>query len=176
MKKKFGVIILMVVLFLSSTHTNATTYIEDADWTEGHHEIYADDSYNEIWMYNDCTLDIMGGEICRLATYDTTVTNWYDGSIDTLWARENSVVNIYGGQLAGEGLFASGSSMINLYAYDVILDEDTYMLTGYYYYNDEYFTMDVQGPDVFSHVKVVPEPITIMLLTIGGLLLRRKKA
>jgi len=34
----------------------------DTVWESGHHEIFDGNIYSEIWMYNDCTLDIFGGD------------------------------------------------------------------------------------------------------------------
>jgi hypothetical protein len=173
MKKRLIKGILAILFLCVVCVLKADTYIEDVHWTEGHHEIYAEDSYNEIWMHNDCTLDIFGGDIYRLAAYDTTVTNWYNGSMDTLWARENSVVNIYGGQLGDIG--AAEQSIINLYAYDTVLDNTAYILSGRYYSNNNFFTIDVHNTEVYAHINIVPEPVTLLFLGFGGLVIRKRK-
>jgi len=156
----------------------------DTTWTTGHHEINIGETYGEIWMYNDCTLDILGGDISRLAAYDTTVTNWYDGTMVALWAKENSVVNIYGGRLVyydgrrGD-MWADGQSVINLYAYDIThtTTGDHYgfgRLTGKYYLNDSPFGFDLYSSETYSHINIVPEPATFILLALGGMFLRKK--
>jgi hypothetical protein len=121
----------------------------DTVWESGHHEINDGDLYGEIWMHNDCTLDILGGDIYRLAAYDTTITDWYDGIMDTLWANEACIVNIYGGNLEDD-LAATDNSIINLYAYDVEITQsggwwDDGQVTGKYYSNDEPFNFDLWG-------------------------------
>jgi len=151
----FLLIPLLVCLFLRNVQA-------DTVWESGHHEINDGDVYGEIWMYNDCTLDILGGEVSRLAAYDVTVTDWFGGQMLILWARDDSIVNIYGGTLGD--LWAAENSLINLYAYDVI-----YHPTGGYYNlgwiegryldNDLYFEFDLAGPDTFSHMNVVPQPL-----------------
>jgi len=50
--------IMLVPMLLEVCPVNADTV-----WTSGHHEIIDGDIYGEIWMYNDCTLDILGGDI-----------------------------------------------------------------------------------------------------------------
>jgi hypothetical protein len=146
-------------------------------WTSGHHEIYDGNVYGEIWMYNDCTLDIFGGDIYRLAVYDTTITDWYDGSMDVLWVNNNSIVNMYEGSL-GE-LAAIDNGLINLYAHDV-----THTTTGgfyqhgqvmgKYYSDDAQFCFDLCNQEAYSHINIVPEPATFLLLSLGILGIRRK--
>ncbi len=151
----------------------------DTIWTEGHHEINEGDEYWEISMYNDCTLDILGGDIYRLAAYDTTITNWYDGTMDTLWAKENSIVNIYGGQLSF--LAAYDSSTVNLYAYDVIHTTtggfyNQGQVIGKYLFNEADFCFDLLGgQQTLVHLNIVPEPSAFILLASGGFLLRKRK-
>jgi hypothetical protein len=149
----------------------------DTVWESGHHEINDGDLYGEIWMHNDCTLDILGGDIFRLAAYDTTVTDWYDGVMDVLWARGDSIINIYGGGITL--LSAIDSSIVNLYAYDVIhtytggiYDEGQVM--GKYLLDDTAFCFDLPNSGTFSHINVIPEPTTLVLLGLGFLALRKR--
>lgn len=39
-------------------------------WTSGHYEIVDGNSYGELDIYNDVTVDIFGGTIGRLAAFD----------------------------------------------------------------------------------------------------------
>jgi len=149
----------------------------DTVWTSGHYEIVDGDLYGEIWMHNDCTLDIFGGEIGRLAAYDITLTNWYDGQMDTLWARDNSIVNIFGGSL--DGLWAAENSRVNLFAYDVVVMDtggrfDQGYVTGKFYSNDEPFYFDI-SQDTYLHINTIPEPATLFLLGLGSLIVLKKK-
>ena len=149
----------------------------DTIWLSGHHEIVNGDIYGEIWMYNDCTLDILGGDIYRLAVYDTTVTDWFSGEMTALWTRNDSIVNIYGGDLAH--LWADDNSEVYIYAYDVIHHPtgghfDRGWVEGKYIDNDSYFAFDLGGLDSFSHINVVPEPSTILFIVLGGFLVRRR--
>lgn len=149
----------------------------DTDWYSGHHEIFNGDVYSEIWMYNDCTLDIFGGDIYRLAAYGTTFTNWYDGQMNTLWARDDSTVNIYGGGL--DILAAAENSSVNLYAYDVIITTTGGVynfgyVMGKYYTNNDPFYFDI-AKDAHLHINIIPEPTTLLLLSLGCLLLRKKR-
>jgi len=147
----------------------------DTVWISGHHEIVDGDVYGEIWMYNDCTLDILGGEIFRLAAYDTTFTDWFAGQMGTLWAEGGSIVNIYGGDLGD--LWATDNSSVILYAYDVTHTTkggywDDGQVYGKYYLDDSPFSFDLYR-DAYSHITIIPEPATILLFGLGGLMLRK---
>jgi hypothetical protein len=166
MKTKVFLILVVTVLI------GACPAQADTVWLSGHHEIIDSDIYGEIWMYNDCTLDILGGDIYRLAVYDTTVTNWYGGEMVTLWAHDESIVNIYGGQLGD--VWAAENSYVYLYAYDVTLDDVEYILSGRYYSSNNFFSIDVHNQDIYSHIFVIPEPATFLLLILGGLLIKRR--
>lgn len=190
MKTK-AIITILILLVL------AFPAVSDAGWTEGHHEIYPGDNYGELEIYNDVTLDIFGGEIYQLYTFDTTLTNWYDGQITYLISREQSIINICGGEALngigadGNGIFNLYSSLsipgislhenslLNLYAYDVIYHTTGGMwndgwIEGYYLIDNTYFVSDIAG-DSFSHINIVPEPTTILLLGLGSLLVIRKR-
>lgn len=138
----------------------------DTIWESGHHEINDGDVYGEIWMYNDCTLDIWGGDIYRLAAHDATVTNWYDGTMITLWVNNNSIVNIYGGSLGK--LAAIDNGLIYLYAYDVMhTTTGGYygfgQVMGKFYSDDSAFYFDLMTPETYQHIHIVPEPISAII-------------
>ncbi len=144
-------------------------------WTSGHHEIFDGEVHGEIYIYNDVTLDILGGDIGRLTAYDTTVTNWYDGTMIRLWTRDNSIVNIYGGSL--DFLWSAENSFVNLYAYDAIVMNtggwyDQGYVTGKFFSNDEPFYFDL-SQDSYLHINIVPEPASIFLLSLGYMFLRK---
>jgi hypothetical protein len=166
------------ILTILAVVTFSCTYpIQAQVWTSGHHIISSGDEYWEIYMYNDCILDIFGGDIARLAAYDTTVTNWYDGQMYTLWTRDDSIVNIYGGDL--DILWAAESSRVNIFAYDVAVMPtggryNQGYATGYFYSNDEPFYFDI-SQDTYLHINVIPEPATFLLLGLGSLWIVKKK-
>ena len=150
----------------------------DVVWTEGYHEINTGDIIHEhVSIYNDVHLNIYGGGCGYLETFNTTITNWYNGEINYLLTNDNSIVNIYGGEL-DIGLGASNNSQINLYAYDVVYHPtgghwDVGWLEGKYLLTDRYFDFDLWGQETYSHIDIVPEPATLFLLGLGGLLLRK---
>lgn len=149
----------------------------DTIWTEGYHEINDGDVYFEIYIYNDVTLDVLGGDIYKLETFDTTLTEWYAGEMDRLYVHDNSTANIFGGTLYT--LEATQNSVVNIHAYDVIYDPlgggyGEGWLEGTYYSDNSEFGFSLFSQDTYLHVNIIPEPSTILLLGLGGLLLRKR--
>jgi hypothetical protein len=143
----------------------------DTVWTEGYHKINAGEVYGEVWIQNDVKLDIFGGNISQLGALNNTITNWYGGQMGYLLTRHNSIVNIFGGKLNFLVPYEE-NSQINLYAYNVTLNELTRIVEGNYYKDDSHFSFMLNNSKAYSHITVVPEPSTLFLLGIGCLFLR----
>ena len=172
MKTKIGTIIISLILFFNCP-SNAVIF------TEGYHQMIPGEVYGESSIYNDVRLDIYGGDIAYLWTFNDTITNWYEGEMGYFVTHDNSIANILGGKIL-IGLGADGDSQINLYAYDIQHHLtgghwDTGWVEGRYYVTDNYFSFDLWGQDTYSHINIVPEPTSALLLALGVLFLIRKK-
>jgi len=134
----------------------------DTVWLSGHHEIVDGDVYGEIYMYNDATATMFGGDVYKLETYDYSTFDVIDGIMGLLYVHENSTVNIHGCDLYALG--ATGVALVNLYAYDVIYHPtgghfDRGWIEGKYVVDDIPFSFDLNHLDTFSHINVIPEPV-----------------
>lgn len=134
----------------------------------------------EIFVENDAVLDFLSGTALGLRVIDTATANIYGGTITyDLYTSINSVTNIYLVDL--EILSSAHNSIVNLYAYDVDfystggINNDGYV-TGTFYQDNVSFEIDFVNPGTVSHVNVVPEPATLLLLGLGGLFLRKRKS
>jgi len=142
-----------------------------------------DDSYpyyDEVWVINDAHLDVLGGEIGKLETTDFASVNLYSSYIDWLWTRDSSTIQIFGDNI--NWLAAYNDSSINLYAYDVIYHPtgggdygNKAWVEGTYYSDDNPFSFWLYNDEAYSHITVVPEPMTIFLLSLGSLLVRKRR-
>jgi hypothetical protein len=139
-----------------------------------------DESYGynaEVWALNDAILDVLGGQIGKLEYAHNSVGNIHAGMIDLLWTDDNTVVNIYGGQLLGVAAFPD--SIIKLHAYDTIYHTsgglyDEPWIEGVYVISDEPFNFSFYDEESYSRFQIVPEPCTFLMLCSGIFLLRKR--
>ncbi|MHA2404325.1 MAG: PEP-CTERM sorting domain-containing protein [Candidatus Kariarchaeaceae archaeon] len=149
----------------------------DTVWESGHHEINDGDLYGEIWMHNDATADMWGGDVFKLEMFDTSVFDMIGGAMDLLGMRNDSVTYIRGGELGALG--AIDDSIANLYAYDVIHHLtgghfDCGWVEGKYYLDGTSFNFDLWSQNTYQHINIVPEPATFLLFGFGVFLLRKR--
>lgn len=139
----------------------------------------SDPQGEEIFVENDAVLDFLSGTGGKLSVIHTATVNIYGGAISTkLCTSGNSVINVHLVDL--DMLSSAHNSVVNFYAYNVDfystggLENEGYM-TGKFYQGDTPFNISFWNPGTVSHVNIVPEPATILLLGMGGLLLRKRK-
>jgi hypothetical protein len=118
---------------------------------------------------DNCGLNYYGGETALLSTYDYGVAILQGGSIDYLASHQN-VPHF------GENIYPYIKMIVKEYEYVT----SSKMLTGLWV-DDSPFSIqlvDQSGYDpVIDNIAftVIPEPATLLLFGLGGLLLRRKK-
>lgn len=168
-------VIFTILIIMAHTHpSNATLWYSSGynTFTDG------DPQGEEIFVENDAVLDFLSGNAAGLRVIHAATANIYGGSITyDLYTSENSITNIYLIDL--EILSSAHNSIVNFYAYDVDfystggISNDGYM-TGTFYQDNVSFAIHFVNPGTVLHVNVVPEPVTFLLLGLGGILLRKR--
>jgi hypothetical protein len=172
-----------------------------ADLNSGTQNIYNGESFGQFFVRNDATVNVFGGQIDAFYMEDHSTLNVYSGNINVYASLiENSTANFFGGItksiMAGENsrVTLSGGQIKELqskyYSADpqhiTLICQSGYLLTytntaitgvsGLWIdgtsFNIKLGTM--YGSDILSNITIIPEPATMLLLGIGGLLIRRK--
>jgi hypothetical protein len=167
--KKILTILAVVVLFV--------VYPVKADLVFDHGYNTFNSSYpGEVWVINDAILDVLGGGMGKLETTDFATANLYGGDINWLVSDDSSVVNIYGGDIH-QWLAASDYSSVYLYAYDVVYHPagGGGRIEGTYFQENASFSIQLAYTGTYSHIYIVPEPTSLLLLGFGAFALRRRR-
>jgi hypothetical protein len=144
-------------------------------------------------------LTVNGGQIINgsLNSNYYAVTDIYDGDADwdNAWIGQFSTLNIYGGNVAWGSVAISQSAMLNIYGggvtfqngfnlqddaqinvyySDIIYHEYDPFIIGYHLLDGSEFMLDQFSPSEIDQITFVPEPASILLVSLGSLLLRRR--
>jgi len=84
---------------------------------------------------------------------------------------------MYGG-LVTDSLNAWDSATVNIFGYDLVKTSSGgaygYGQVYGYWFDDTPFTINLSTAETYSHITLIPEPTSLLLLALGGLLLKRK--
>jgi hypothetical protein len=159
----------------------------------------------ELWTFESSTADVGGGESWRLYALDDSTINVADGKVWELFSEDNSSISITGGEvewlsvsfnsevIISDGritnLWAQDSSVVDItgqdfsydpyFYWDALREEWEGLLTGFWY-DDTPLSIITWDEGTYDHITLhdeaqpAPEPTTLLLLGLGGLLLRRK--
>jgi len=134
------------------------------------------ENYGGIWelgMWDDAQLDFSGGEVHEFDISSGARAVFSGGRIDEIRSTQH-VEDIP----VGDPPVGVPDPHIEIFCRDHEWDEPTNILTGTWF-DDSTFDIqlvNVTGYDpVIDNIFFTPEPATLLLITIGGLLLRRRK-
>jgi hypothetical protein len=186
----------IILLIIGALLAVASGNAEGALWDGGYHE-FSEGYEWEVWLLNDATGDIYGGEIGILACWDTSsvfvyepseigllrpanssTANVYGGTINHLFALNSSETRIYGGNI--NGIDPDDSTIIYLYTDNYSFDptggiRDGGLLTGEWFGTGEAFSISLDDVGDINHITFVPEPSMMGLFVIGSLMFRAIK-
>jgi hypothetical protein len=141
--------------------------------------ISGNDSSRPLYIYTrDSSIINFSGtaDASQLQAYNTAKINITGGNVDALAAYNNGIINIYGGNIVFNAR-ALDNAAINIFGYDLYKSPTGGTGNGFVqgYFNDHsFFKFNFEGTDTYSHVNLIPEPATVLLLGTGGLFLRKK--
>jgi hypothetical protein len=127
-------------------------------------------------IYDTATLNINGGSIDSLVCFNFSTVNMYSGDSGGISAGDYSTVNLHGGDI--EGIDIASTATMNLFVDSHELNLDSYLgydrITGVWQNDNGIFDILVHEGQ-YHLINFVPEPCTLILLSLGSLLMRHKK-
>lgn len=137
-----------------------------------------------LFAWYSSTVNLFGGVVYQLSTRDSSTVYMYGGEIDrVLSVGDSSVASLFGGKIAADvAIFDSG--MVKIYGYDFHWQRsgggaESGMLSGYWLDGTAFSGMYLRNlPEPFpgSHIVLIPEPCTFLLLSLGSFILRRQNS
>ena len=111
-----------------------------------------------------------------LLASDFGVINMIGGTVEALGAAGSGTLNLYYGQVT-DVLSVYDNAVVNIFGHDLgktnVGGEYGYGQVYGFLLDDLPFVIDFYTPEAYSHTNLIPEPGTLLLLGLGGLILRQ---
>jgi len=137
-------------------------------------------THTSFEINNQSEIKLNGGYVTGLCGYDQSTLFITGGKSESLGGFNQSIIHLSGG-LIMKTMFMKDSSIINIYGYDFHYDPfaghyDSGQLTGYWA-NGTAFSIDCFDNTTYNHVvfHVIPEPGTVLLFMLGGVVFLKKR-
>ena len=139
-------------------------------------------TWSGIGVHDAAILTVNGGDITAISAFDNSTVNVTGGSIGAIYLTdlESATINLYGGDITIGFLgLLNAPNAINIYGKDFVVRQSgqNAYLSGKWANNsdfDFYFLRSNGLPDIVS-LHIVPEPLTLSLLALGGSLIFYKR-
>jgi len=121
------------------------------------------------------TINTSGGILEGIGSIDESIVNVYSGSnMEVIAVTESAIANLHGG-LISDYIGADDHSVIYIYGYNMQITNTggTYghgQVSGYWI-DDTPFNINFYDEETYSHIILVPEPLSICILGFGSLIL-----
>lgn len=161
--------VLMLFSSFSCIGYCALEFYEDGEIVDG-------DDYSSVRVYSDAAVDVLGGNVDLLETNDTSMASIYAGSVGMLSARDFSTVNLFGGEIRQGFQVLDDTASINIYAQEhwTYVENGRIFLEGAWEDGGSFLFYFYRRTELPENVTIIPEPMSLLLLGSGFLLLRRK--
>jgi hypothetical protein len=129
-------------------------------------------------------VNVSGGTLSSLGAYHNSTVNISGGIVSNwLFTSSDSIVDITGGSI--KGLLAYNTSKITLHGYGFLLGSGlswaddgktilgTGFLSGKWLGKTDTWTINIDKHDATASIIAIPESCTLLLLGLGGMLIRR---
>ena len=149
----------------------------------GGYEIQVRDSGRLIIQSTSTPLDMGVSGVYDILLYNTSQLLYLDGVTELIWLTQNNTAVLKGGSinhLKVTRYFSPNNENVFIYAHNWSwIDGDPMKgIEGNWLKDGSDFRIefinDLDYGPVWQNIKVIPEPATIALLSIGGLLMRRR--
>ncbi|HLB74829.1 MAG TPA: PEP-CTERM sorting domain-containing protein [Sedimentisphaerales bacterium] len=187
---KVGIILrILVLLALTPALCSATIIDFYTDGTIGDGDVYA-----AVNVWATSVVEMSGGTAYAVNLNNSSVFTMYDGDIRFVDLGDDTTINVYGGEVGYGGLNVSGSASANLYggtySYHIVAAESGAVhiygydfelagsyLSGFWADGTRFDDIYLRGPGTYERVTfhIIPEPATLWLLALGGLLFRNRR-
>jgi len=133
--------------------------------------------FNMLNLYYDAVVGSVG-------VSDSGTLNMFGGNVDVIMVGSTKTANLYGGIISD---YLMAASTVGIYGYGfqynpLAGDYRGGQLTGFWL-DDTPFSIDLFGNpggpyggpiDTYSHIVLIPEPATVLLLGLGVLMLKKR--
>lgn len=151
----------------------------------------------QVEAFNYSSINVFGGTHSGVLASDHGIVNfsgdsvsWYllasdfglanmsGGTVESLRASGAGVLNLYYGRVT-EYLSTWGDAVVNVFGDDLgktnVGGKYGYGRVYGFLLDDSPFTIDFGNSETYSHVNLIPEPSSLVLLGFGGIILKWKK-